>query len=384
MKKLCILGGSELQLPLIKEAKRSNIITLVVDWDDTCIGKKYADKFYCSSTLDYDAIYNIALKENIDGIVTICSDKPMPIIAKIGEQLNLKTISCDAALSATNKALMRLRLKAHQVPIPEFFVCKNFNEFKAAILHFSNSFIVKPSDNSGSRGVVLANKDSDLSAVYQYSLSNSSNNEILVEEYMKGFEVSVEIFVVNNDPRVIQITDKITTGAPHFIEIGHFQPSTVNHNLYEKISKVAISAVKALAIDRGPAHVEIIVTKSGPKIVEVGARLGGDHITTDLVPMSTGINMVKMLIDDTLYKVSEFTATKSNFSGILYFNGPSTIEEDLLKCKSIVRFSSDQLTQYQRTKVESSNDRKGYALFCSEEKHVIETDMEHIKRLTFV
>ena len=87
---------------------------------------------------------------------------------------------------------------------------------------------------------------------------------------------------------VIQITDKLTTGAPYFVEMGHNQPSLLPKNIQQQIEKVAKMAVKALGIQNGPSHTEIKVTSEGPKIVEIGARLGGDNITTHLVPLSTG------------------------------------------------------------------------------------------------
>ena len=80
------------------------------------------------------------------------------------------------------------------------------------------------------------------------------------------------------------------------MEMGHNQPSLLTNEIKERIAFTAIEAIKAIGIKNGPAHTEIIVTKEGPKIVELGARLGGDNITTHLVPLSTGINMVECSI----------------------------------------------------------------------------------------
>ena len=95
---------------------------------------------------------------------------------------------------------------------------------------------------------------------------------------------------------MIQITDKITTGAPHFVEMGHTQPSRLDEATKARIAEVAVMANKAIGIANGPSHTEIIVTENGPKIVELGARLGGDCITTHLVPLSTGVDMVECCI----------------------------------------------------------------------------------------
>ena len=119
---------------------------------------------------------------------------------------------------------------------------------------------------------------------------------------MQGPEVSVETISYKGVCHVIQVTDKITTGSPYFVEMGHNQPSSLDLKTIEKIKKVAIDANKAIGIKDGPSHTEIKVTKDGPKIVELGARLGGDNITTHLVPYSTGVNMVEACINIALGK----------------------------------------------------------------------------------
>lgn len=135
-----------------------------------------------------------------------------------------------------------------------------------------------------------------ISVAYSYSHSFSRNGDLVVEEYMIGPEVSVETLTVNGECNVIQITDKITTGAPHFVEMGHTQPSQLPENTKQKVAQLAKLANRAIGIINGPSHTEIIVTNEGPKIVELGARLGGDCITMHLVPLSTGVDMVECCI----------------------------------------------------------------------------------------
>lgn len=92
----------------------------------------------------------------------------------------------------------------------------------------SYSCIMKPADNSGSRGVYLAKDRQSAIDNYGYVTDSSRGGEILVEEYMAGPEVSVETFVRKGIAHVLQVTDKRTTGAPHFVETGHSQPSKLN------------------------------------------------------------------------------------------------------------------------------------------------------------
>ena len=301
MKKLMILGASVLQIPAIVEAKKLGLYVIAVDMNPNAEGFSYADKKIVVSTTDTERVLEEARKNKIDGIITIASDRPMTTVAKVAKELDLIGIDEKTAINATNKSKMRDALKAYGVPIPMYFSVEDYNQYIKAIDSLRNKkykCIIKPADNSGSRGIRLVeNYDiGQLKKIYDYCKKNSNSGKLVVEEYMQGPEVSVETISRNGTCNVIQITDKLTTGAPYFVEMGHNQPSQLPIDIIEKIKKVAIDANKAVGIENGPSHTEIKVTKDGPKIVELGARLGGDNITTHLVPYSTGINMVEATI----------------------------------------------------------------------------------------
>ena len=137
----------------------------------------------------------------------------------------------------------------------------------------------------------------------------------------------METLTINGECHVIQITDKLTTGAPYFVEMGHSQPTRLDGETAEKIRQIAIAANRAVGITNGPSHTEIIITQEGPKIVELGARLGGDCITTHLVPLSTGVDMVRCCICIALGEKPELEPTISKGSAIRYFpQTPGTIK----------------------------------------------------------
>ncbi|WP_270525507.1 ATP-grasp domain-containing protein [Longibaculum muris] len=299
-KKLMILGASILQLPAIEKARELGLNTIVVDMNPNAIGFNVEGvQKEVISTIDIPAILEAAKKYKIDGIMTLATDMPMRAVAAVSTEMNLVGIDADTALKATNKAEMRKALQLGGVPIPKYFKVTNKCEYLNAAKQFNVPFIVKPADSSGSRGIfeVVDITDEDLvNKAYEYCHPYSRSGDVVVEEYMNGPEVSVETLSVDGVCHVIQITDKLTTGVPFFVEMGHNQPSLLTNEIKERIAFTAIEAIKAIGIKNGPAHTEIIVTKEGPKIVELGARLGGDNITTHLVPLSTGINMVECSI----------------------------------------------------------------------------------------
>jgi len=300
MKKILILGASIWQIPAIEKAKAMGLTVVVADMNPDAVGFKI-EGITCeiASTIDMEAILSIAKKHNIDGIMTIASDMPMRTIAAVSGKLNLVGISEETAFNATNKAAMRACLAKHGIPIPAFYQVKSKDEYYQAVKTVNGKVIVKPVDNAGSRGVSLITEKDHLdpiNAAFAYAKECSRNGDIMVEEYMEGLEVSVETLSVNGKCHVIQITDKLTTGAPHFVEMGHNEPSMLPEVTRRLIAEIAIAAVDAIGIKDGPSHTEIKVTSEGPKIVEIGARLGGDNITTHLVPLSTGVDMVECCI----------------------------------------------------------------------------------------
>lgn len=370
-KKLMILGASILQVPAILKAKEMGIEVIAVDMNKNAIGFGAADICLDISTIDIKNIVTAAKNHKIDGIITLASDMPVRSVAAVAKELGLAGISVETAWKATNKALMRQCLKEHKVPIPKFFTVKNMEQYKQAVSSINGPFIVKPADNSGSRGVIMVNKSDDIESInyaLEYSKRFSRCGDIVVEEYMKGPEVSVETISIDGSVYVIQITDKLTTGAPYFVETGHSQPSRLSSHIKDKIKEVAISAVNAIGIINGPSHTEIIVTDEGPKIVELGARLGGDNIASHLVPLSTGLDLVECSIKIALGLKADIAIKHNCGSAIKYFvlakgritdiSGIEDAEQiSGVKQISILRKVGDYVTD-----IKSSSDRIGFVI----------------------
>lgn len=320
---MMILGASALQVPAIKKAKEMGYKIILVDYDENAVGFELADVKLVVSTLDQDEVYRQALIYKPDVVITSTSDGPVRTAAYVNEKLGKKPdLSYEDSLCATIKSHMRNRLKENGVPIPEYYAVSDYEGFKEAVQKLNGYCIVKPADNAGSRGVLLVDVaeymsgrrqtgradgvehksdkyseteqdlDNKLKNMYEYSLGNSKNGTVMVEEFMTGKEVSVEAMTVNGETRIITITDKYITPPPYFVELAHCEPSMLDDEVQAQIKKVALNAIKAIGLQNGPSHTEIKITKDGPKVVELAARLGGDFITSKLVPLSTGIDMV--------------------------------------------------------------------------------------------
>lgn len=328
-KSMMILGASALQVPAIEKAKELGYRIILVDYDENAVGFSLADVKLVVSTLDMEEVYRQALIYRPDVVITSTSDGPVRTVAYVNEKLGKRPdLSYKDSLCATIKSHMRNRLKEHHVPIPDYYAVEDFDGFRAAVEALGGRCIVKPSDNAGSRGVVLLDggigqqlatgqpgsikqqsaksqaengkqafaknqpDEEGLRGIYEYSKGNSRNGMVMVEEIMAGPEVSVEAITVEGVTTIITITDKYITRPPYFVEIAHSEPSRLGKEVQEKIKIVALQAIEAIGLQNGPSHTEIKVTEEGPKIVEIAARLGGDFITSRLVPLSTGVDLV--------------------------------------------------------------------------------------------
>lgn len=337
-KTIMILGASILQLPAIEKAVEMGLKVVALDMNPEAVGFNVPGVVKeVISTIDINAAVEAAKRHHIDGVMTLATDMPMRTVAAVAKECGLVGVSEETAIKATDKSVMREALRTAGVPVPKFFRMASINEFRTAVESIDGPFMVKPADSSGSRGILKVDDRESLDSAYEYTKQFSHNGIVVVEECMVGPEVSVETLAIDGEVHVIQITDKITTGSPHFVEMGHTQPTRLD--CAEEIKKVAIAANKAVGIKNGPSHTEIIVTKDGPKIVEIGARLGGDCITTHLVPLSTGVNMVEACIRIALGEKPDIAPTLHCGSAIRYFKQHAGVVKSIEGIEEVEKMS---------------------------------------------
>ncbi|MBQ1733415.1 MAG: ATP-grasp domain-containing protein [Lachnospiraceae bacterium] len=372
MKKVLIIGASILQLPAIRKAKELGYYVGVADYNPNAIGIPEADEYFNVSTIDIDGVVKVAKEFQPNGIMTLATDMPMRAVAKACEACGLPGITFETAIKATDKGEMIKAFEAAGVEHPWYYIVPSSEELKSIIDSVTYPCIIKPTDNAGSRGVVLCYSREALENEYEYAQRESRSGTVIIEEYLQGPEFSVEVMVVDREPHVLQITDKLTTGAPHFVEMGHSQPTQQSEENCEKIRDLACRAVKAVGINIGPAHVEMILTKDGPKMVELGARMGGDCITTHLVPLSTGIDMVGCTIKLACGEKIDIEPRFDKGSAIRYFNAHNgTIMaidgvEDAERLPGVQEISIVHNIGETIGEIGSSTDRVGFVIAQSE------------------
>ena len=293
-------------MPIIKRAREMGYYVIAADGNPNAVGLQYADKQICANITSEEEMVAIAKQEQIDGVIHPCSEVSMNVMGRIHDELNLSGVSRKQAVVATNKHLMREAFKKGDAPSPISILAKSAEDAWEQFMAMPGDAILKPSRNSGSRGIAKVSKGSngvsevskeDFYKLYDIALEESRDNSVLIEQFIEGPEFSVDIIAWEGKVNVLTVTDKKTTEAPHFVELGHNQPSCFPEETVALIKDAAVRGVKALGVDKCACHAEVKVQDGKAYLMEIGARMGGDFISTVLTRLSTGIDMVAAAID---------------------------------------------------------------------------------------
>lgn len=318
MKKLAIIGASYLQNPLILKAKEMGLETHVFAWECGDIGETTADFFYPISIVEKDAITGKCKEIGIDGIVTIATDLGAVTVNYVANQLGLPGNTMECTALSTNKHRMRRAFAAAGDPSPKSVPVTSPQE--AVGLTLSYPVIVKPTDRSGSRGIFKLESPDGLEAAVNAAMAQGFEKKALVEEFAQGREYSVECVSFGGQHHFLSMTQKYTTGAPHFIETGHLEPAQVSGETWQRVKQVVFHALDTLQIRNSASHSEVKIDDHGTiRIIEIGGRMGGDCIGSDLVYLSTGIDFVKAVIQIALgQKPDGLEPTQKKAAGIRF------------------------------------------------------------------
>ncbi len=295
MKKLAIIGASYLQEPLIQKAKSMGIETHVFAWAANDVGEKSADYFYPISIIEKEQITQKCREIGIDGICTIASDLAVITVNYVANQLHLNANSMECTRLSTNKHLMREAFEKNGDPSPRSILVEDVTDLSGITLQYP--VIVKPLDRSGSRGITKLESAEGLREAIENAKEQGFEKKALVEEFASGQEYSVEFISWKGKHHFLAVTEKFTTGAPHFIETGHVEPARLSDEMCEQVKRVVSHALDSLQITMGASHSEIKIDQDGNiRLIEIGGRMGGDYIGSHLVEWSTGVDFLENVI----------------------------------------------------------------------------------------
>ncbi len=368
---LAIVGASYLQLPLVLKAKELGLRTLCFAWEEGAVCKEHADQFYPISVLEKEKIAEVCRREQISGVTTIATDIAVPTVAYIAHQLGLIGNSEHSAYISTNKYAMREVLAAAGVNCPRFARVRSIQDALHVLSDLRFPLIIKPCDRSGSMGVCKLGNQAELERAVPEALACSFCKAAILEEFIEDArEISIEGISFAGKHYVLAVTDKVTTGPPHYVELGHHQPSNLPRPLIDEAIRQVKLGIKALGIEYGASHPELMITPDGKVyITEIGARMGGDFIGSDLVQLSTGYDFLRGTIEVALNQFQPPVCSLNKCSGV-WFYAPDTqwvkdVIQDPARHPEIVKseFHEEQLKPLTR-----SADRAGFFVYQGDDR----------------
>lgn len=325
-KSILVFGVGELQRSIIRRAKLKGLFTIGIDPCADAVCKDEVDAFEIVGGQDFDGTCAVVEKYGVDAIVTAATDKPLVMMARVAEKYGFPFYSIETAQWSTDKYQMKQRFLEGGVPCARGRLIAKAEE--ADDLYYP--LIVKPRDNSGSRGVKLCRNKEELQEAMLEALQYSHLDTVLVEEYIEGQEYSIEGLHYEGKSEVIQFTEKTTTEFPYNVELAHKQPANLTEEQKNDIRELVSKIANCMHFENCPSHTELKINERGIFIIETSPRLGGDYITSTLVPLSTGINIEDQLLNIALgEKVDTQTGRVDKASGVCFFCLPEGVVKSI-------------------------------------------------------
>lgn len=289
-KRILIIGGRDTSVEML--ASLPIHVTLFQTADRlTDIQMKIAKRVIVTNLKDTQEVIQLAKAihniEPFDAAVSFL-EVYLELTANIVETLKIKGNPLTPVRLTMDKYLMREKMVESDLPTVKFKRCRRKEDVVSAAEVFKFPIILKPTRGTASERVTLIGSASELDIAWEWA--NNDEDELIVEEYIDGKEYSIECLSHNGEHQLLAITEKETTGAPHFIESGHRQPAPIPEELETNIKNVVFRFLDLISQKEGPTHTELKVKDSIPYIIESHTRYGGDRIW-EMVYLTKGLHI---------------------------------------------------------------------------------------------
>lgn len=299
MKKILLLGGSAQQVIAIITAKRLGYYTIVCDYLSDNPGQYVADSYYSVSTTDKESVLQVAIKENIDGILAYASDPAAPTAAYVAEKLGLPGNPYNSVEILCNKDRFRKFLKDNNFYTPKAKGYVNITEALSELIsgEFNYPVIVKPVDSSGSKGVDIIEKYDDIQKKLEYAMSFSRGKKIIVEEFVEkyGYQIAGDGLSINGKLvfRYFANDHFNEKCANPFVPVSASFPYNMPKHIQEKIHDEIQRLLDLLEMKTTTYNFDIRIDENyNVYLMEIAPRDGGNYIP-NVIKYATGIDLVE-------------------------------------------------------------------------------------------
>lgn len=298
MKAFVIAGGIP-QIELIRQLKNRGITTVLADGSPNAVARPYADVFYHVNIFDIAKIKEIAEREKVDFLLTVCADQVLLVVAQVSEMLGLPCyIDYQTGMNVSDKIRMKKIFKEAGIPTTDYVETTHLDMDAISRLHYP--LVVKPVDAYSSKGVRKANDERELARFYQEALEISRSGGVIVEEYFEGDEISVDAFVLNGKAHVLLVSnsEKVKDSDRFVIFRGRY-PVSASENVMRQIEMIAQKIADSFGLVNSPLLIQLLHNGDRVSVLEFCARTGG-NMKWLLIKYSCGVDVIRATIDITL------------------------------------------------------------------------------------
>jgi len=300
VKSVLFVGAGRHQRRAIARVRELGARVVAVDRNPEAPGLAEADVAEVADILDVDAVVAAGERHGVGGVMTVASDRAVPVVAAVAERLGLPGIGSETAHAMVHKVAMRRRLAEHGVPQPQFAAARTLHEARAAARTTGYPAVLKPADSAGQRGIFLLRSEDDLDAHLHAALAASPTEEAILETFHEGLEVNTLLVVRDGEARVVTASDRLRADGIGFgVALAHLYPSTVFGDVLAEVERVATASVHALGMRNGIAYPQLLVTDSAVRIVEVAARIPGGQMV-EVPRFGVGVDLVAIALRQAL------------------------------------------------------------------------------------
>jgi biotin carboxylase len=300
---ILVVGAGPNQVPAIKMAKQRDLRVVAIDGNPRAEGFAFADAHGVVSTRDVEGAIAFARswKQNarLDGVMTMASESAVTVAA-VAKALKLPGLDPEAALRASQKIVRQRCFHRSGISAPRYAAAASAAQAVELAAHIGWPVVVKPADGAGSRGVQKVGGPKEMERAVQEIAAHSKTPRFLIEEFLVGSEHSIEGIVIDREIYWTGFSDrnydKKEIYPPFFLEDGDTLPTNLTRDGVEKVKAAAAAAVRALGLDWGPVKGDILIDRSGPRVLEMAARLSGDYFCNETVPLHNGVNLVEAVM----------------------------------------------------------------------------------------
>ncbi len=296
-KKLLVLGSNAIIRDIVKESKRIGVYTIVTDWNELvdAPAKQIADEYWMDSLKDYNTMVLKIIHGGVNGIITGFSDSYLLPYQHLCELTGLPCYGTKEVFENTvNKARFKKHCLDNNVPvIPQYDV----KSFDPSIINASNKVIIKPVDNSGSRGVIACREANDYQRCLGLALSFSEKKEVIIEKYMDIDSWAASYTIQDGEISLSTLNDRLEhkSSETAAITTASIYPSKYIDRYLTEMDPLMKKMYKAMGVTNGVLSVQGFVDESSFYVMEMGYRLtGGQHY--NFSKYENGISALEQLI----------------------------------------------------------------------------------------